>query len=251
MNELRILLVESNGLRASSLASTLADAHHSPVAVASIEEAGEALLVQKFDLVLLGSGQSPERSASFVSRLRAFENEGRYTAKTIVLSYSTESSPALAIDGSLPLDFDPERLANTLSDLSGRQASTAPGATAADLPFLSLFEPAAFEEQCGHDSVLITEIVDLFGREGPNDLSEMSEALAGDDFDRLSRIAHTLKGSLGALHAPRAQARTYGLEMASRQRDRSLCAALLTALEQDLAELAELLAAFRASRLEP
>ena len=91
------------------------------------------------------------------------------------------------------------------------------------------------------------EIIDLFLEERATQMEDMSEALELGDFPRLSRAAHTIKGSFGSLHAPRARLRANDLEMAAKNGDDQICCRLLPALEEDLDELIPLLLMLRSA----
>ena len=78
----------------------------------------------------------------------------------------------------------------------------------------------------------------------------MTEALVTEDFDRVARVAHKLKGSLGCLHASRSRLRAQALEAAAKNHDAVLCAGTIEALELDLDGLQGELSAFRQSLLE-
>lgn len=73
----------------------------------------------------------------------------------------------------------------------------------------------------------------------------MRDALLGGQFDLLSRLAHTIKGSLSSLHAMRARAHAQELEYAAKERNEDACWSSLAALEADLAELEPELLALR------
>ena len=49
-------------------------------------------------------------------------------------------------------------------------------------------------------------------------VGEMQDCLATGNFDSLAKVAHTLKGSLGTLHAHRARTRAQALEIAATRR---------------------------------
>ncbi len=245
MNSLRILLVEGDEPRADRLLSLLASFGHSTIPVPDLNEASEALFIQRFDAVLLGSGQSAEDSAAFLAKLRSLETGQRFDSRAAVLGCSPSLAALAFLDGSLPDVFDAETLAVAVSRLQavgqGNAASTASGLT----PALPVFEPDQFEEQCANETDLMIEIIDLFAAERERELPAMTEALAEGDFERLSRMAHTVKGSLGALHAPLARQRAQTLEMAAIEQNKGLCAESLQALDDDLAELNGRLVSFR------
>ena len=68
-------------------------------------------------------------------------------------------------------------------------------------------------------------------------VAEMRQALADGDLIQLSRLAHTIKGSLGSLQAPAARAEAQLLELAALRNDREACGRLLPSFESKLNEL--------------
>ncbi len=249
IDSLRILLVERDERRADQLLSLLAAARHCAILVPDLDEAAEALSIQRFDLVLLASVECVEDAAAFVSKLRNLESGQRSDSRATVLACSPSLGQAPFLDGSLPHGFNAELLADAVfrAQIAGPAAApTQPG-----LPTLPVFEPEQFGEQCANETGLMIEIIDLFSAEQNREVPAMVEALAEADFEQLSRLAHTLKGSLAALHAPLAWQRTQSLEMAARNGNSRLCAEAFEALNRDLAELNTHLSSFRQACLCP
>ncbi|MBV8866346.1 MAG: Hpt domain-containing protein [Acidobacteriaceae bacterium] len=244
IDRLRILLVEWDERRGDQLLSVLTAAGHCAVRVPDLDEATEALATERFDSVLLGSGQSVQSSADFVSKLRNIEAGQRSGSRATVLGCSPLLQQSLFLDGSLPDEFDTECLGETLSRSSAAIPGTAAPSESGGCRY-PVFERDQFEEQCANETGFMIEIIDLFSAEQDRELPEMAQALAEADFERLSRLAHTLKGSLAALHASLAWHRAQSIERASRDQNRVLCAELLHAFGRDLAELNELLSGFR------
>ncbi|MDQ2843379.1 MAG: response regulator [Acidobacteriota bacterium] len=244
MNTLQILLVESEPSRADHLISTLSLAGHSAVQALNCEEASEMLSIQRFDAVLLGSGQPPEALAGFTAGLRKLEAGQRTGCRAALLSISPESAAIPLVDATLAPDFDGAQLAETLSKASAFLSSDPARA-------LSVFEPDEFAEQCAGEPELMVEIIDLFFIERERELPEMGLALRDGDFNRLSRLAHTMKGSLGALHTPAGRHYAQDLELAARDGNGPLCEQILGALDRSLEELSRHLSAFRNACLCP
>lgn len=240
MSGLRILLVERDGQQTARLTSALERASHLPVPVPTCEEAAEALLIQKFDVVLVGAGHSAGALTDLVAKLRQLEANGRGDSRASVLSYAAEAACPSAMDGILPFDFDAVQLAAKLNTRSAESS-------ASQAEDIAVFNPEDFAEQCAGETSLMIEIIDIFEGERNEQLGQMGEALGARDFDRLSRLAHTMKGSVGALHAQRARQSCQALELAAREQNEDICKTQLAALDDNLTALAEPLAAFRAA----
>ena len=239
-DSLRLLLVSADAPRADQILSRLASSLHSFIVVPTLGEAAEALSIQKFDAVLLESVSPSGNLASFAAVL---QNIGRASgSRTFFISCSPETSGHPEVAGALSENFDGIELAELVRQLLAEAPQTSDiGETNASS--LAIFEPEAFEEQCAGEKELMVEIVDLFFAECETELPAMGEAL--NDFGSLSRLAHTLKGSLGALHAPLARKRAEGLELAAKEANTFLCAQMLDALEHDVDNLLIHLSAFR------
>lgn len=239
MNTLRVLVVNKDQEEAERLAGVLADANHTALPASGLEEASEALFVQKWDAVLLGSPLPWEGVAEFTAKLRQLESTQRAPGRTPVLSLSAQipngaewCASEAEVDGYIAESFHPAVLFEAVRSLAAAANGSQPGPTR--LSGLPVLDTERFREQLGFDEGLLVEIVDLFLAEGPQQVIEMHEALAIHEFERVSRVAHTIKGSLGTLHAAIARSHAQELELASKECDLGRCRHLLSALEYDL-----------------
>jgi HPt (histidine-containing phosphotransfer) domain-containing protein len=249
---LRVLLIEHAPEKLERISAVLREAHYDVLAAASFSEAGEALLVQRFDAVLVGSAVDTQAQADFTAGLRQIEKSRGLLSKTPVLVCSGAVPSGLwtpTQEGWVDAYLGEHFAAATFTDAVVRLAqaispATKPGtqASAADLP---IFEPEKFQAQVAYDRDLLIEIIDLFMVERRSQVAEMQAALASADFTRLSRVAHTIKGSLGSLHAALARAHAQDLEGAAKMADAQVCRFCLTVLEQDLDALEPELIALR------
>jgi len=92
-------------------------------------------------------------------------------------------------------------------------------------------------EQVANDRELSVEIIDLFLSEEPSQIAEMQRALAARDYNSLYVTAHTIKGSLGSLHAALARFHAEALESAAKKQDEPGCERSLSDLKHDLETL--------------
>lgn len=251
MNTLRVLVVDRNQEQAERLAGVLANANHHALPAAGLEEASEALFVQKFDAVLLGSALPSEGVAEFTAKLRGLECAQRAAGRTPILSVATEIPngaewwPSGAeVDGYLAPSFQPTSLYEAVRSLAAVSAISMQEGGSADSEW-QVLDAEGFREQMGFDQALLVEIVDLFLTEAPQQVIEMREASAADELERVGRVAHTIKGSFGTLHAEVARAHAEALEIAAKQRDVVRCRELLSRMEYDLEVLEPLLLAMR------
>lgn len=252
MSPLRVLLIGSEAPDASQICSMLEQASHAVLPVPNFAEASEALLIQKFDAVLIIPGLQAEGMGDFTSNLRQVEKNYRDGVKTPVVSFlrsGSQNSMELngSIDAYLSEQFEPAAFATAVENLANAIARSTERAESSSAVELPVFNLRAFEAQVAHDYELMVEIIDLFLAERTQDLAEMAESLASGDLQKLMRSAHTIKGSLGSLHASLARSRAQELEAAARSGNRQACTSLLNSLEADLKELEGQLLSLRAS----
>ncbi|HEY3456300.1 MAG TPA: Hpt domain-containing protein [Bryobacteraceae bacterium] len=243
MHALRFLLIHGDAQGASRISSLLAAAQHTVIVTPNIVEAIEALYIERFDAIVLDAALPPSEVAEFAANLRRIE-ERQGLARIPVVSISAESGADMHAgqenavwDECLREPLDAAVLTDAVARLAqaiGNPAARPSNNAGSEFPVL---EPEEFEEQMGGDRELMVEIIDLFFEEGQRQMAEMRITLANGNFGQLSRLAHTIKGSLGSLRAPRARSRAHQLESAAGAGDASRCRQSFAAFEQDLIEL--------------
>ncbi len=243
IHALRFLLIHGDPGGADRLASLLAAAHHVVVATPNLAEATEALCIERFDAIVLDAAALPlAEVAEFAAGLRRIE-ERQGLARIPMISISSETAVNSSVepdhaawDAWLQEPLDPAALTEAVTRLA--QAVGHPAAQpAAAASESSVLEPEEFEEQMGGDRELMVEIIDLFFEERQRQVTEMRHALASGNFTQLSRLAHTIKGSLGSLRATRARWGAHELESAASGGDANRCRESFSSFEQDLTEL--------------
>ena len=142
--------------------------------------------------------------------------------------------------------LNPRALTEAVTRLAQALSEPAESKKTAEMDSLPLIEPDKFEEQVGYDKELMVEIIDLFLEERQHQVIEMRDCVARSDWDQLFRVAHTIKGSLGSLHATRARSRAQELESAARDLKADVCGKFFAALEKDLEALEPQLLSLRA-----
>lgn len=86
MSALRVLLIGTETAESNHICSVLSEADHAVVPVPTFEEASEALLIQKFDVVLITAAVPADAVPDFTAQLRQAEKNQRNAARTPVLS---------------------------------------------------------------------------------------------------------------------------------------------------------------------
>jgi HPt (histidine-containing phosphotransfer) domain-containing protein/CheY-like chemotaxis protein len=215
MNSLRLLLVDGSSEKSEAISTTLASANHTVLPTSGLDEAGEALFVEQFDAVLLASKFPANSLADFTAKLRRVEQSQRAATRIPVLALESLSSDS-GCDGYVHEPIDPIALTAAVRSLAAALGKPMEVKVSSEVDGLPILEPEKFEEQVGYDNELMVEIIDLFLDERKGQVSGMEDCIANKDWESLSKIAHTIKGSLGSLHAARARTRAQELETASR-----------------------------------
>jgi HPt (histidine-containing phosphotransfer) domain-containing protein/CheY-like chemotaxis protein len=236
MNSLRVLLVDNDSEKSEAISTVLANAKHTVLPTTGLEEAAEALFVEQFDAVLLAASFPATSLADFREKLRRVQQSQRSAARIPVLALESVLAGGpdeASCDGYVHEPIDPVALSGAVRSLAealARPIETKVQATDS----LAVLDPEKFEEQVGNDNDLMIEIIDLFLEERKGQVSEMEACVASRNWDSLSRLAHTIKGSLGSLHAARARARAQELESAARINQGDVSARAFTELVKDL-----------------
>jgi two-component system sensor histidine kinase/response regulator len=225
---MRVLVVGN----ANPIAKHLQDVGHCVTPVDECGGAVQALQFQRYDAVVLGRDVRPGELATLSQQVR--EINRRSSAHTAVLGVTSQRVPGHSadLDGYLPDQAGPEALSAALTHLSmGTQLAERLDGSQQELPVL---RPEELQEQVAYDSELLLELIDLYFEERRRQSAEMRQALEEGDFQKLSRLAHTIKGSLGNLHAPSAHAEAQLLELAAGDKNSIACGPLFGSLERKL-----------------
>jgi HPt (histidine-containing phosphotransfer) domain-containing protein len=80
---------------------------------------------------------------------------------------------------------------------------------------LAAFDRGSFERQMSFDRETMAEIIRLYKGETARQLAELEKAIADGEGQQVRKLAHTLKGSFGAVCALRAGALAHEIELAA------------------------------------
>src|SRR6185312_6706788 len=226
MSSSRFLLVEKDTARAESISACLQRNDSLVLRAGSLAEAKEALSIEQFDLILISSAAEAAGIARELSPIA----KGLPSPVPVVVYGECEKSLCDAVvsaflsPGELPRELD--RIYKSRPGDPGRAASQLPE-----------FDRDAFHEQMAGDSDLMKEIIAIFFEESASQLKSLENALQFQEFPKASRLAHSLKGSLGSLHAAQARYWAQALETAAASGDSSRCGKYLSALEESISSL--------------
>ncbi len=95
----------------------------------------------------------------------------------------------------------------------------------------------ALKENCAGDEALVTEIIELFRKEGPVLLADVQSAVGSREPLAIKRTAHRLKGALVSLAAHSATSLAKDLELAGSQNDLTRVPELKLQLEVEMSKL--------------
>lgn len=222
----KVLLVEEDPVRAQRIGDALANCNVESFKTTGANDAEEALGIRQFDVILLSSLTKPPET---LRRLQQAARRLCPSAKFLVWG----SCEASLCDAVLPDHISERDLGRELS-LAQQRAVADGDDSASGLP---VFDLPGFRQQMSDDDELMREIVKIFFEESAEQMRELNEALAHGNTSRASRVAHSLKGSLGSLHAARARHWAQTLETAAAADDPSRSQAALKSLGKAIDEL--------------
>lgn len=226
MNSLKLLLVQENADRAAELLDNLAHASFDVFHVENPDDAAEALRLKNFDMVLLDSVDAASSLASAVKES---------PEAPLIVGIGLDAA-APGVSASVP-DSKTGDLAMQLLRLQQAHVCRADETVSR----LAIFDLPALRQQLAGDQELMNEIIALFFSESAAQIQEIETALVAGEFPRVSRLAHSLKGSLGSLCAFRSRYWADTLDASAGSLDASRCQQCLIALKTELLHLEPLL----------
>jgi HPt (histidine-containing phosphotransfer) domain-containing protein len=222
----RLLLVDEDTAQAESISTVLQTNGFRVLHASDLAQAKEALSIEQFDLILISSRSHAPLIAAELSPIAK-----RLSPPVPVAVYGecekhlcdAVISASLA-PGNVPRELD--RIRKLWPADQDRVAFQLPE-----------FDRNAFHEQMAGDPDLMKEIISIFFEESASQLKSLEDALQSQEFPKASRLAHSLKGSLGSLHAGQARYWAQALEIAAASGDGSRCGQYLSALEESISAL--------------
>jgi HPt (histidine-containing phosphotransfer) domain-containing protein len=96
-------------------------------------------------------------------------------------------------------------------------------------------------ERINGDLGFLSELLDIFRKDYPQQIQAVRQAITGDDASALQRVGHTLKGSLGNLAAPMASRIATDLESMGKSGNLARAGIRAAELEEELVRVVEIL----------
>lgn len=226
---LRVLLAEDNRVNQRLATHILERFGHRVELARTGKEAVEAVLRDRFDVILMDI-QMPEMDGlEATRRIREFENgKGRRTPIVAMTAHAMVGDRDRFIEAGMddyvskPISRD--RLREVLRGVQGMgtppqneatSAVTSVEPSTASAPF----ERAAFMAQADHDVDLVCTLVKVFTEDRPMLTTRIEEALGSRDAEAIERSAHAIKGALGVFVAEPAYECALHLESLARDGD--------------------------------
>ena len=244
---LRVLLAEDNPVNQKLALRLLEKQGHTVVVAGDGNAALAALGRQPFDVVLMDVQMPDLDGFEAARRIRREEKgSGRHVPILAMTAYAMkgdrERCLEAGMDGYLSKPIQPAELFETID----RLVPPAAAAPAAVPPPLEVLDRATALHRVGGDAALLKELAGLFLGTYPPQLAELHAAVAHGDGPVVQRLAHTLKGSVGAFGARAAFETAQRLETLARTGDLAGAEPACAALEEELARLRPALAAWAA-----
>jgi PAS domain S-box-containing protein len=238
---LHVLVAEDNAVNRKFVSHVLTKRGHSVSTATNGNEAVAALAKQHaFDLVLMDV-QMPELDGLTATTLIRQRERSTGSARVPIVAMTAhamtgdrERCIAAGMDSYVSKPLHPSELVAAVERMARGNDAAAP---AADGPRGIVFDADRSIERVGGDRRLLREMIAIFRAESPALLSAAKSAAAKGDAERTRQAAHALKGSLGAIGAPRAFAAAARLEDAGRSGETGSLPAVAADLDRELRAL--------------
>ena len=248
-NPLHILLVEDNAINQRLTRWMLEKWGHAVVIASTGREALAALARETFALVLMDVQMSDLDGFATTAIIR--QQEQATGAHIPIVALTAHAMPgdrerclAAGMDAYLSKPLQSQQLLQVIEQLvpaAVRPPEAGPSAEPAE----AVFDRHAALARVHGDSEMLQDIVGLFFAETPALLCALREAITRGDGQALTRVAHSLQGTVSSFGAPAARAAALRLEALGRGGDVTHAEPACAALEREIARLAHALAAFR------
>jgi len=239
---LRILLAEDNSVNQLLATRLLEKRGHIVTVTSNGREALAALEKSAFDLVLMDV-QMPEMDG--IEATLALREKERETSAhqpvialtAMVIKGDRERCLAAGMDGYLSKPIRAQELDEILDSYAEKILETTVAAVSSTPPISSAVDEKELMERLGGDHDLLSELMEIFRKDYPKQLSYARNALEKRDAKGVERAGHTLRGALANLAAA-GPCHTAGLiEASGASGDLVTVGAVLTQLEKELASV--------------
>jgi CheY-like chemotaxis protein/HPt (histidine-containing phosphotransfer) domain-containing protein len=249
-HSLRLLLTEDNLVNQKLALRLLEKRGHSVLVVANGRQAVEVLREQSFDVVLMDV-QMPEMDgfeATRIIRERELDSGGHVPIVAMTahaMKGDRERCLEVGMDGYVSKPLHPTELFKAVESLGNVSAAGGRITSRRKPDGVPTFDMAAALDITGGDVALMREIIAVFVEEYPVLLKAFRDGVAHRDAANIQRIAHSLRGAVGAFGPTEAQDLAEQLETMAQNQKLAGAEEALRQLERALDELRVALQAVR------
>jgi two-component system, sensor histidine kinase and response regulator len=244
-HSLRILLAEDIVVNQNLAVRLLEKRGHSVVVVSNGREALCVLETRSFDLVLMDVQMPDMDGLEATRRIREREKfTGRHqkivAMTALVIKGDRERCLQAGMDGYISKPIRLPELDEVLARCAAREPKPPPARRSAHKQKVSIAKSELLERIDG-DLGLLSELLELFRADYPNQLRAARLAITRNDGPALQSVGHALRGALANLAAPVASAMAADIEGLGQCGRTAQAGEKLAALEAELAHAVELL----------
>jgi len=246
LRSLRILLAEDSLVNQKLVKALLERQGHSVIVANDGQEAVGAFRTQPVDLILMDI-QMPQMDGleATIAIRQAEKQRGTHVPIVAMTAHAMQGDRERCLEAGmdeyLAKPIRAQRLFETIAAMADSSAG-APTAAPSPPPSpptggeRSVDWPAALESVQG-DPALLKGIIAAFLEESPRLMTELAQAVSGASPTQIVRPAHTLKGALNYLGAPRACQIASQLEIMGRGGSLQQAEELFTAMQSEMASV--------------
>ena len=245
---LKILVAEDNEINQELIIDLLEGRGHQVVVAGDGRTALDLFQQQRFDVVLMDVQMPIMGGFEAVAALREYERGTNARTPVIALTAHAingdrERCLAAGMDDYLAKPLEPKKLFAVIEEVTvstRSEVAEAPPKPAA----IAAFDRESLMTRVGGKIELVKKIGEIFVDKYPRQLSEIRSAIADGDSQKLSNVAHALKGMLGNLSAMAAAEAAKDLELMGMADDLTRAGEVCEALEAEITRFRQALTGF-------
>ncbi|MBF0410604.1 MAG: response regulator [Candidatus Riflebacteria bacterium] len=224
--QVKILLAEDNTTNQKVAVRILQNLGYNADVVNNGKEALRALEISEYDLILMDV-QMPEMdglSATSLIRSGASGEKKKYVPIIAMTAHAMRGDKDRCIehgmDDYLSKPVKPSELSEMIQKWAlGKADSELKPAGKTFTPREEIFDKPGMLERLGKDDLLLKEIIDVFLDDVPKQLDSLGKAIIENDFLKLTKFAHRLKGAAMNVGAISLHKAAFQLEKAAEKKD--------------------------------
>ena len=222
---LRVLVAEDNPINQALARSLLEKRGHTVVVTADGGDAVRLAREERFDLIMMDLQMPAVDGIEATRRIRQSERECGSRVPIIALTAHAmeadrERCLQAGMDAYLTKPLQPDSLFRLIDELKGTESrATGESGSPSPPPDGDVLDLEQLMGRVAGDHELLLDLIVAFRQTAPGYLAAIDRALGQGEVEAVSRTAHTLKGSVGALAATAAYRAAAKMESAGREGD--------------------------------